>query len=121
LGNVSEGGFKGYVAKQAGLDKVIAAQNKINAAGVMQILNNLPPGPASDKDIAMAKSSFPGYGNAKALQSWIDNTNATLTQKVGNYEQKYGSMNWYGNVNPLQPPQTNTQSGGNFTIKEKGK
>jgi hypothetical protein len=121
LGNVSEGGFKGYVAKQAGLDKVIAAQNKINAAGVMQILNNLPPGPASDKDIAMAKSSFPGYGNAKALQSWIDNTNATLTQKVGNYEQKYGSMNWYGNVNPLQPLQTNTQSGGNFTIKEKGK
>jgi hypothetical protein len=118
LGNVSEGGFKGYVAKQAGLDQVIAAQNKINAAGVMQILNNLPPGPASDKDIAMAKSSFPGYGNAKALQSWIDNTNATLTQKVGNYEQKYGSMNWYGNVNPLQP---NTQSGGDFKIKEKGK
>lgn len=30
-------------------------------------------------------------------------------------------MNWYGNVNPLQPLQTNTQSGGNFTIKEKGK
>ena len=118
LGNVSEGGFKGYVAKQAGLDKVIAAQNKINAAGVMQILNNLPPGPASDKDIAMAKSSFPGYGNAKALQSWIDNTNATLTQKVGNYEQKYGSMNWYGNVNPLQ---SNTQNGGDFKIKEKGK
>jgi hypothetical protein len=118
LGNVSEGGFKGYVAKQAGLDQVIAAQNKINAAGVMQILNNLPPGPASDKDIAMAKSSFPGYGNAKALQSWINNTNATLTQKVGNYEQKYGNMNWYGNVNPLQP---NTQSGGDFKIKEKGK
>jgi hypothetical protein len=118
LGNVSEGGFKGYVAKQAGLDQVIAAQNKINAAGVMQILNNLPPGPASDKDIAMARSSFPGYGNAKALQSWIDNTNNVLTQKVGNYEQKYGGMTWYGNANPMQ---TNTQSGGDFKIKEKGK
>ncbi len=103
LGNVSEGGFKSYVAKQAGLDKVVAAQNKINAAGVMQILNNLPPGPASDKDIAMARSSFPGYGNAKALQAWIDNTETLLSQKVGNYEQKYGSMNWYGNANPMQP------------------
>jgi hypothetical protein len=109
LGNVSEGGFKGYVAKQAGLDKVVAAQNKINAAGVMQILNNLPPGPASDKDIAMAKSSFPGYGNAKALQDWIDNTNNVLTQKVGNYEQKYGGMNWYGNANPMQAPKLSPQ------------
>jgi len=102
LGNVTEGGIKGYIAKQAGLGNVVAAQNKINAAGVMQILNNLPPGPASDKDIAMARSSFPGYGNAQALQSWIDNTNSMLTQKVGNYEQKYGSMNWYGNANPMQ-------------------
>jgi hypothetical protein len=109
LGNVSEGGIKGYVAKQAGLDKVVAAQNKINAAGVMQILNNLPPGPASDKDIQMARSSFPGYGNAKALQSWIDNTNTMLSQKVGNYEQKYGSMNWYGNANPMQSTKLSPQ------------
>ena len=84
----------------------------------MQILNNLPPGPASDKDIAMAKSSFPGYGNAKALQSWIDNTDATLSQKVGNYEQKYGSMKWYGNANPME---SNTQNTGEFKIREKGK
>ena len=117
LGNVSEGGIKGYVAKQAGLDKVVAAQNKINAAGVMQILNNLPPGPASDKDIALARSSFPGYGNAKALQAWIDNTQSMLTQKVGNYEQKYGSMNWYGNANPLKPAET--QNSGEFKIREK--
>jgi hypothetical protein len=118
LGNVSEGGFKAYVAKQAGLDKVVAAQNKINAAGVMQILNNLPPGPASDKDIAMARSSFPGYGNAKALQAWIDNTESMLSQKVGNYEQKYGSMNWYGNANPMQP-KTPTQSNAPMYIVNK--
>ena len=117
LGNVSEGGFKGYIAKQAGLGNVVAAQNKINAAGVMQILNNLPPGPASDKDIAMAKSSFPGYGNADALQKWIDNTNSMLTQKVGNYEQKYGSMTWYGNANPMKPSEI--QNSGEFKIREK--
>jgi len=102
LGDVSQGGFKGYVAKQTGMGEVVAAQNKINAAGVMQVLNNLPPGPASDKDIAMARSSFPGYGNAQALQAWVDNTNNMLQQKVGNYEQKYGGMSWYGNANPIQ-------------------
>lgn len=117
LGNVSEGGFKGYMAKQAGLGNVVAAQNKINAAGVMQILNNLPPGPASDKDIAMARSSFPGYGNADALQKWIDNTNSMLTQKVGNYEQKYGGMNWYGNANPIKPVEI--PNFGGFKIREK--
>jgi hypothetical protein len=117
LGNVSEGGFKGYIAKQAGLGNVVSAQNKINAAGVMQILNNLPPGPASDNDIKMAKSSFPGYGNSKALQDWIDNTRSTLTSKVGNYEQKYGSMNWYGNANPMKPAEI--QNSGEFTIREK--
>ena len=50
----------------------------------------------------MARSSFPGYGNAQALQAWVDNTNNMLQQKVGNYEQKYGGMSWYGNANPIQ-------------------
>jgi len=109
LGDVTQGGFTGYVTKNVlpGGDKTLAAQNKINASGVMQILNNLPPGPASDKDIAQARSTFPGYGNAKALQAWINNTNTMLDQKFGTYQDKYGSMKWYGNANPMQTTTAN--------------
>ena len=122
FGDVTQGGVKGFLAKQI-LPKggeTLAAQNKVNASGVMQILNNLPPGPASDKDIAQARSTFPGYGNAEALQKWIDNTNTMLDQKFATYENKYGSMKWYGNTNPMQPKSSATGDfGGGFTIKEK--
>jgi hypothetical protein len=123
LGDVTQGGVKGFLAKQV-LPKgaeTLAAQNKVNASGVMQILNNLPPGPASDKDIAQAKSTFPGYGNAKALQDWIDNTNSMLDQKFATYQDKYGSMKWYGNTNPMQSRSSATGDFSNdgFSIREK--
>jgi hypothetical protein len=123
FGDVTQGGVKGFLAKQV-LPKgaeTLAAQNKVNASGVMQILNNLPPGPASDKDIAQAKSTFPGYGNAKALQDWIDNTNNMLDQKFAIYQDKYGNMKWYGNTNPMQQKSgaTGDFGGDGFTIREK--
>jgi hypothetical protein len=99
LGDVTQGGFKGYIAKQLG-NEAVAAQNKINASSVMQTLQNLPPGPASDKDIAQAKSSFPGYGDAKALNEWLGNTKAMLDRKINLTNQKYGSEDWYG-ANPI--------------------
>jgi hypothetical protein len=95
FGDVSQGGVKGYLAKQFG-SEAVSAQAKVNASAVMQTLQNLPPGPASDKDIAQAKSSFPGYGNAKDLQEWITNTNSMLERKINNANQKYGSESWYG-------------------------
>jgi hypothetical protein len=95
LGDVTQGGLKGYLAKQLG-SEAVSAQAKVNASSVMQTLQNLPPGPASDKDIAQAKSSFPGYGNAKDLQEWINNTNSMLDRKINNANQKYGSESWYG-------------------------
>jgi len=113
LGDVTQGGARGYIARQTG-SEALKAQTKINASAVMQVLNNLPPGPASDKDIAQARSSFPGYGNASALQNWIDNTNQSLERKINNVNQKYGSQNWYG-ANPI-----NTQSSDGFTIRQKG-
>lgn len=113
LGDVTQGGTRGYIARQTG-SEALKAQTKINASAVMQVLNNLPPGPASDKDIAQARSSFPGYGNASALQSWIDNTNQSLERKINNVNQKYGSQNWYG-ANSI-----NTQSSDGFTIRPKG-
>jgi hypothetical protein len=114
LGDVTQGGAKGYIAKQLGLD-ALKAQVKINASAVQQTLQNLPPGPASDKDIMQAKSTFPGYGDEAALQDWIDNTNKMLNRKIKNTNEKYGSSNWYGDT----PIQANTQSGGEFKIREK--
>jgi hypothetical protein len=117
LGDVTQGGVKGFLAKQV-LPKgaeTLAAQNKVNASGVMQILNNLPPGPASDNDVKQAKSTFPGYGNAKALQDWIDNTNSMLDQKFATYQDKYGSMKWYGNTSPMQ---TKSSATGDFSVNE---
>lgn len=97
FGSVTGSGPINYVVQQFG-NEAVAAQTKINASSVMQILNNLPPGPASDKDIENAKSTFPGYGNEKALNEWITNTKNTLDRKVNSLNQKYGSENWYGNT-----------------------
>jgi hypothetical protein len=97
LGSVTGSGPINYLAQQFGNDAV-AAQTKINASSVMQILNNLPPGAASDKDIENAKSTFPGYGSQKALNEWIKNTRERLDAKVNSLNQKYGSESWYGNT-----------------------
>jgi len=95
FGDVTKGGPISYLAKQFG-NPAVAAQNKVNASAVMQTLQNLPPGPASDKDIEQAKNSFPGYGDAKALQDWTKNTNTMLERKINNVNAKYGSEDWYG-------------------------
>lgn len=124
LGDVTQGGVKGYIAKQLG-NEAVSAQTKINASAVMQTLQNLPPGPASDKDIAQAKSSFPGYGNAKDLQDWIDNTTAMLNRKISNVNQKYGSENWYGAQGIATAPtgggQTDLQAAAAAELAKRGK
>jgi hypothetical protein len=97
LGDVSQQNpNKSFWAKKAGFEDAVSAQTKINSSSVMQLLNNLPPGPASDKDIQMAKSTFPGYGSEKALRQWIKDTKELLDEKVAIVNSKYGSENWYG-------------------------
>jgi hypothetical protein len=87
---------KSFLAKKVGFEDAVTAQTKINSSSVMQLLQNLPPGPASDKDIQMARSTFPGYGSEKALKEWIVNTKANLQDKINMTNQKYGTENWYG-------------------------
>jgi hypothetical protein len=110
LGDVTQSGVKKYLASQFG-NPALAAQAKVNASAVMQTLQNLPPGPASDKDIMQAKSSFPGYGNAKDLQQWVDDTNARLERKIAAANSKYGSENWYGaqGISNQKTPSLNQQ------------
>jgi hypothetical protein len=95
FGSVNEGGPISFLAKQF-KNPAVAAQAKINSSAVMQTLENLPPGAASDADIKQAKSSFPGYGNADDLQKWVTNTDAMLRRKIDNANAKYGTDAWYG-------------------------
>jgi hypothetical protein len=118
LGDVTQGGARGYIAKQLGLD-ALKAQVKINASAVQQTLQNLPPGPASDKDISQAKSTFPGYGDADALKDWIDNTNRMLERKIRNTNEKYGSPNWYGATTIEANPRSAPTTSDGFSIREK--
>lgn len=118
LGDVTQSGMKKYIASQLG-NPALKAQAKVNASAVMQTLQNLPPGPASDKDIMQAKSSFPGYGNAQDLQDWVNNTNAMLERKINNVNSKYGSEDWYGaqGISTKTP----TAPGAQRTVKRTGK
>jgi hypothetical protein len=118
LGDVTQGGARGYIAKQLGLD-ALKAQVKINASAVQQTLQNLPPGPASDKDISQAKSTFPGYGDADALKDWIDNTNRMLERKIRNTNEKYGNPNWYGATTVEANPRSAPITSDGFSIREK--
>ena len=118
LGDVTQGGARGYIAKQLGLD-ALKAQVKINASAVQQTLQNLPPGPASDKDISQAKSTFPGYGDADALKDWIDNTNRMLERKIRNTNEKYGNPNWYGATTVEANPRSTPTTSDGFSIREK--
>jgi hypothetical protein len=117
LGDVTQSGFKKYLASQFG-NPALKAQAKVNASAVMQTLQNLPPGPASDKDIMQAKSSFPGYGNAQDLQDWVNNTNTMLERKINNVNAKYGSEDWYGAQGISAKP---SAPGANRTVKRTGK
>lgn len=54
--------------------KTLDAQTKIAAAQLLEQINSLPPGSASDADMKAAAKSFPGYGNPKALARWVNET-----------------------------------------------
>ena len=70
--------------------KTVAAQAKINAAQLLKQIESLPPGSASNADMIAAKSSFPGYGDAKALQGWIDDTKTKLQNSLNRQADQYG-------------------------------
>lgn len=70
--------------------KTVAAQAKINAAQLLKQIESLPPGSASNADMIAAKSSFPGYGNAKALEDWIGDTKTKLANSLQRQSDQYG-------------------------------
>lgn len=76
--------------------KAYRAQIEIQASGIQEVLNNLPPGPASDKDIAQARSTFPGYSDVQALSQWVERTKTMITRKREQMSNKYGTEDWWG-------------------------
>jgi len=70
--------------------KTISAQAKINASQLLKQIESLPPGSASNADMIAAKSSFPGYGNAGNLETWVKNTKQLLADSMQRQVEQYG-------------------------------
>jgi hypothetical protein len=70
--------------------KTLDAQTKIAAGQLLQQIEALPPGSASDADMRAAARSFPGYGDATALRNWVNRTKAELNESLSRQSETYG-------------------------------
>jgi hypothetical protein len=70
--------------------KTLDAQTKIAAGQLLQQIEALPPGSASDADMRAASRSFPGYGDATALRNWVNRTKADLNESLSRQSERYG-------------------------------
>lgn len=84
-----EGGvIKGAAGKFA--EKTVGAQTKLAAVQLLQQIDSLPPGSASDADMKAAKAAFPGYGSARNLLNWINDTKRLLERNYNDYAERFG-------------------------------
>lgn len=70
--------------------KTLDAQTKIAASQLLQQIESLPPGSASDADMRASARSFPGYSDSTALLNWVNRTKATLDQSLSRQSEQYG-------------------------------
>jgi hypothetical protein len=70
--------------------KTLDAQTKIAAGQLLQQIESLPPGSASDADMRSAARAFPGYGDATALRNWVNRTKADLNESLSRQSERYG-------------------------------
>lgn len=71
-------------------EKTVGAQSRIAASQLLEQINSLPPGAASDADMRAAKAAFPGYGSVANLVSWINDTKATLAKYYNDSAERFG-------------------------------
>lgn len=84
-----EGGvIKGAAGKFA--EKTVDAQTRLAAVQLLQQIDSLPPGSASDADMKAAKAAFPGYGSSRNLLRWINDTKQTITRNYNDQADKFG-------------------------------
>lgn len=102
--------------------KTLDAQTKIAASQLLQQIESLPPGSASDADMRASARSFPGYSDSTALLNWVNRTKETLEQSLARQNEQYGFNRRIRSSAPLsfgqqqgrtrgsnQPPQGVTQ------------
>lgn len=81
---------KSSEVKSLASKKTLTAQSKIALSQLMQQIESLPPGSASDADMRAAMKNFPGYGDPDALADWINNTKARLQRTIARTSDQFG-------------------------------
>lgn len=80
--------IKGAAAKVS--EKTVDAQTRLAAVQLLQQIDSLPPGSASDADMKAAKAAFPGYGSSRNLLRWLNDTKTTLSKNYNDQADKFG-------------------------------
>jgi hypothetical protein len=80
--------------------KTLMAQTKIAASQLMEQINQLPPGSASDADMRASMKSFPGYSDADALAAWVNETKRKLQFNIDRGTDQFG---FTARVKPTEP------------------
>jgi hypothetical protein len=80
---------KSNEVKSLATKKTLTAQSKIALSQLMQQIESLPPGSASDADMRAAMKNFPGYSDPDALASWINDTKAKLQRNLGRISDQF--------------------------------
>lgn len=81
-------------------DKTLKAQTKVAASQLLEQINQLPPGSASDADMRAAMKSFPGYSNPEALAEWVNRTKGLLQFSINRGVDQFG---FAARVQPTAP------------------
>lgn len=93
--------------------KTLDAQTKIAASQLLQQIESLPPGSASDADMRASARSFPGYSDSTALLNWVNRTKETLEQSLARQNEQYGFNRRIRASAPLNIGQQGTAKGRN--------
>jgi hypothetical protein len=84
---------EGKVAKAAGgtfFPRTLEAQTKIAASQLLQQIESLPPGSASNADMQASAKEFPGYADARTLRSWVTRTKELLESSLARQSENFG-------------------------------
>ena len=91
-------------------DKTLKAQTKVAASQLLEQINQLPPGSASDADMRAAMKSFPGYSNPAALAEWVNRTKALLQFSIDRGVDQFGFSPRVKPTAPLDLSQKQTKT-----------
>lgn len=92
--------------------KTLEAQTKIAASQLLQQIEALPPGSASDADMRTAAREFPGYSNAAALRGWVNRTKEMLEMSLARQAEQFGFQRRITATPPLTGGQQQGQQPG---------